>query len=189
MKKQFCLTYIGYLIGYNYKDPIVLCVSDDKLKVKYYLKNIRGLSKDSYEIREIVLDFDMAIDLYEDYILQDYEEDCLFLTNRDIEYINREIQSIIDQLESSYDSLQKYCNIIRKVPDMKDHLNILLSSLKIMEKHLSKVKSLRKICNSELRESPVFSKDILYYLRNMGYLQEEKELTELFYRKVYDDNG
>lgn len=188
MRKEFYLTYIGYLTGYSYNDPIVLCVSDDKLKVKYYLKNIRGLTKESYDIREVVLDFDMAIDLYEDYILQDYEEDCLFLTNRDIDYINREVQSIINQLESSYDSLQKYCSIIKKVPNMKDQLNTLLSSLKIMENQLSKVKSLRKICNSELKDSPVFSKDILYYLQNMGYLQEEKELTELFYRKVHDDN-
>ena len=188
MKKQFCLTYIGYLIGYRYNDPIVLCVSDDKLKVKYYLRNVRGLSKHEYEIREVVLDFDMAISMYEEYILQDFEEDCLFLTNQDIDYINQEIQSTIQQLETSYENLQIYCNIIKKIPDMKEHLNTFSLSLKTMEKHLSKVKTLRKICNSELKESPIFSKDILYYLRHIGYLQEDKNLTEMFYRKVYDDN-
>lgn len=188
MKKSFCLTYIGYLTGYNYNDPVLLCVSENKEKIKYYLKDVRGISKKDYDIREVILDFDTALSLYEDYILQDFEESCLFLTNRDIEYINLEIKNIIQQLEISYDNLEKYCNIIKKIPSMKDHTNALYSSLKIMEKHLTKVKTLRKICNSELKDSPVFSKDILLYLHCMGYLQEDKELTELFYRKVYDDD-
>lgn len=188
MKKHFCLTYIGYLIGYKFKDPVILCVSDDKLKIKYYLKNVRGLSKDDYEIREVILDFDNALYLYEDYILQDFEEDCLFLTNRDIDKINCEIEYTIQQLETSYKELETYCNIIKKIPDMKDHLNTLSKALKVMEKHLSKVKTLRKICNSELKSSPIFSKNILEYLKSMEYLQEDKELTELFYRKVYDEN-
>lgn len=187
MKKHFCLTYIGYLIGYGYTDPVLLCVSDNKNKIKYYLKDVRGLSKSNYEIKEVVLDFDTAINLYEDYILQDFEEDCLFITNRDIEYINMEIQLIIQQLETSYTQMEIYCNIIKKIPDMKDHLNTLMTSLSLMEKHLTKVKTIRKICNSELKESPVFSKNILEYIKDMGYLQEDRELTEMFYRKVHDD--
>ena len=187
MRKHYCLTYIGYLIGYKFKDPVLLCVSDDKFKIKYYLKNIRGLSKHDYDIREVVLDFNDAINLYEDYILQDYEEDCLFLTNRDIAYIDYEVQLTLEQLESSYKELNTYCTIIEKVSSMKDQLNTLIMSLKLMERHLSKVKTLRKICNAQLKDSPIFSKNILEYLKCMEYLQEDRELTELFYRKVYDD--
>lgn len=188
MKKYFCLTYIGYLIGYGYSNPVLLCVSDDKNKVKYYLKNVRGLSKHEYDIREVVLDFDMAISLYEDYILEEYEDDCLFLTNQDIEYINNEVHSIIRQLESSYDSLNDYCKIIQKIPSMKDQLSALNTARQVIWKHLSKVKTLRKICNSELKDSPIFSHNILTYLQNIRYLQEDKELTNMFYRKVYDDD-
>ena len=125
--------------------------------------------------------------MYEDYILQDFEEDCLFLTNRDISFINYEIDLIVNQMETSYKELYTYCEMIKKVPNMKDHLNTLVMSLKVIEKHLSKVKTIRKICNSELKDSPIFSKNILEYLKNMEYLQEDRELTELFYRKVYED--
>lgn len=188
MRKDICLLYIGYLTGYHYNDPVLLCVSDDKSKVKYYLKNVRKLDKKDYDIREAVLGYDSVLSLYEDYILKDFEEDCLFLTNRDIEYINKEIENIILQLEKSLKEFQTYCNMIRKVPGMEDTLNTLLHSEKIMEKQLSKVKTLRKICNSELRESPIFSANILEYLQSMEYLQEDQELTNLFYRKVYEDD-
>ena len=63
----------------------------------------------------------------------------------------------------------------------------LFNALRIMENQLSKVKTLRRICNSELQSSIVFSPNILSYLQHMGYLQEDKELTETFYRKVNDD--
>ena len=188
MRKDICLLYIGYLTGYHYNDPVLLCVSDDKSKVKYYLKNVRKLDKKDYDIREAVLGYDSVLSLYEDYILKDFEEDCLFLTNRDIEYINKEIENIILQLEKSLKEFQTYCNMSRKVPGMEDALNTLLQSEKIMEKQLSKVKTLRKICNSELRESPIFSPNILEYLQSMEYLQEDRELTNLFYRKVYEDD-
>jgi len=186
--KNVCLIYIGYLTGYRYSDPILLCVSDEKIKVKYYLKNVRNLSNKEYDIREVVLDFDTAMILYEDYVLQDFEKDCLFLTNRDIEYLNTEIQTTIQQLEISYDNLKRYCEIVRKVPSMKDSLNTLYSSLKIMEKQLSKVKTLRKLCNADIKDSPIFSRNILEYLKYMDILQEDKELTEMFYRKVCDEN-
>jgi hypothetical protein len=54
--------------------------------------------------------------------------------------------------------------------------------------NLTKVKKLRKLCNAELKSSPIFSKNILEYLKYMGILQEDKQLTELFYRKVCDEN-
>ena len=187
MRKDICLLYIGYLIGYHYTNPVLLCVSDDKLKVKYYLKDVRKLQKGEYEIKETVLGYDMVIALYEDYILKDFEDDCLFLTNRDIDYINREIESIILQLEKSHEEFKKYCSIIEKIPSMQDSLNTLLMSLKVMEKQMSKVKTLKKICNSELKESPIFSNNILTYLQHVGYMQEDRELTELFYRKVHDN--
>ncbi len=181
------LIYIGYLIGYHFNDPILLCVSENKNKIKYYLKNVRNLSKDEYEIREVVLDYDTALNMYEDYFLIEYSEDCLFLTNRDVIYINKEIESTIDQLEKSYKEYKNYCNIIKKVPKLNNNMDTLLQSLYLMQNQLSKVKNLRKICNSELKNSPIFSKNILTYLKSMEYLQEDRELTELFYRKVYGD--
>ena len=183
-----CLIYIGYLISYGFNDPVLLCISDDKMKIKYYLKNVRKLDKKDYLIKEIALDFDSAMILYEDYVLQDYEEDCLFLTNQDIDYLNKEIQTTILHLENSYEKMKSYCQIISKVPKLKDEYNHLIKSVNIMEHQLSKVKTLRKICNAELKESPIFSNNILEYLHHMNYLQEDKELTELFYRKVHDDD-
>lgn len=186
--KKYCLIYIGYLIGYGFKDPILLCISDDKLKVKYYLKNVRRLEKGDYEIREAALDYETAMNLYEDYVLQDYEDDCLYLTNLDIFYLNKEIESTISRLEKSYDAMKEYCNVISKVAKLKEDLDILLRSLNVMEAELSKVKTLKRICISELKESPIFSPNILTYLQNIKYLQEDKKLTELFYMKVSDEN-
>ena len=187
MLNKMCLIYIGYLTTYGFGDPVLLCISDDKIKVKYYLRNVRKLDKKDYIIKEVALDFESAMNLYEDYILQEYEEDCLFLTNQDIEYLNKEIQNTILHLEDAYEKMKSYCNLISKVPKLKDDWISLMKALKIMESELSKVKTLRKICIAELKDSPIFSSNILEYLQHIGYLQEDKELTELFYRKVYEE--
>ena len=158
------------------------------MKVKYYLKNVRKLSKSNYEIREVALDFDTAFILYEDYILQEFEDDCLFLTTRDIIYVNREIETTISQLEKSYDELKAYYDIIRKVPSIQESVSSIRSTLNLMEKHLTKVKTLRKICSAQIKDSVVFSPNMIEYLQQMGYLQEDRELTEMFYRKVASED-
>ena len=77
-----------------------------------------------------------------------------------------------------------YYDLIRKVPKLQEDSKALFKALDIMENQLSKVKTLRRICNSELKSSIIFSSNIISYLQHMGYLQEDKELTETFYRKV-----
>ena len=188
MPKEYYLTYIGYLTKYFNKDPVLLCVSNEKWKIKYYLKNIRGLEKNEYEIREIVLDYDTAISMYEDYILQEYTEDILLLTNQDINFINHEIEVTLEEFDNYYEGLKSYCEIIKKIPKLKEDYNQLSLAENIMKKHLSKVKIISKLCNTILQDSPIFSKNILEYLKHIKYLQEDRELTELFYRKVNEDD-
>ena len=177
------MVYIGYLLKYFNNEPVLLCVSNEKWKVKNYLKEVRGLDKNEYEIREVVLDYQSAIALYEDYILYDYDENHLVLTAQDIEYVNTEINTTISQMERSYEELQKYYDMIKNAK-LKDDLNPIIESINLMEKHLTKVKTMSKICNSVLEDSPIFSKNILTYLKCIRYLQEDRELTELFYRRV-----
>ena len=95
MRDYYSIIYIAYLSdGYSDHEP-VLAVSDDKLKVKYYLKEIRKLSKSQYTIRAITLDKDTAWALYEDYMLQEFSDKYLYLTTRDIVYLSDEIDNEI----------------------------------------------------------------------------------------------
>ena len=85
--------------------------------------------------------------------------------------------------------MKAYYDIINKVPSMKESASTIKVTLNLMEKHLTKVKTLRKICSAQIKDCAIFSENILLYLQHMCYLQEDRELTEMFYRKVASDNG
>ena len=187
MNREYSMIYIGYLVGFYYNDPILLCVSNDKAKVKYYLQKIRKLNKSNYDIREVVLDLSSAYNLYGDYMLEDFTKKYPYITNRDIEYVNDEITTTIEKFDEIYTSIKFYKDFISDIPKFKKSIDSFNIIIKIMENQLSKVKSLRKIGKAVIRKSVIFSDNIMEYLTHMGYLQESKELTELFYRKVNDD--
>ena len=189
-KRDFYLIYIGYLTAYHYSDPIVLCVGDRKDKVKYYLEEVRGLSKDEYYIREGTLDWESACSLYEDYILYQYDEKvALFLTERDLDYLNDEIKNTIHGFEDLHSKLQDYIKFMKNVSKFYGMMPTIENASQVMQYQLGTMKNIKKISREIIRQSPVMSKNILEYLHYLGYMQESRELVEEFYRKLEDERS
>ena len=192
---DYCLLYIGYLIGYHFKDPVLLCVSEDKEAVKYYLKKVRGLNKDLYDIRSTLHRLSCPDDyLYEDYYLEECPDSKYeYLTVRDIQAINDEVNCTINYVDKLYTDYSNFVDLMYKSnlsygKPNNEKCDIFMKSQENFKKEITSMKGLRRICNTSLKDSPIFSKDILVYLKHMGYIQEEKEMTELFYRKVFDED-
>ena len=187
MKKEYCLIYIGYLTAYHYNDPVILCVGDEKFKVKYYLKDVRKLEKSQYEIREVVLDWESAYSLYDEYILEEFDESYPLLTVRDINALMGEINSCLSMFEDTYDNLKAYIEFASQIKKFVPDINQLVLAANVIDKHLSKVKNIKRISRKVMELSPVLSANIIEYLDHMGYIQEDKELTQLFYRRMLEN--
>lgn len=188
MKNDFYLVYIGYLTNFH-KDPIVLAVSDNKADVKSYLENIRKLNKRQYEIREVLLDWESTTDLYNDYILYEYEynDETIYIPNRDIHYLNDEVITVLNHYEDLYNNMKEYSSLISNISKLKGSSIIIENALHEMKVHLSKLKYLKKIKKEIILTSKIFTSDILEYLQLMSYCQESRELINLFYKKVEED--
>ena len=187
MFREISQFYVGYLVGYHFNNPVLLCVSEDKLKVKYYLKIIRNLSKENYEIKLAYLDWDSIISLYEDYILQDFNEKIKYLTSRDINALLYDINTGIQKIENLYEGLREYTEIVYNVKRFRNDVNDLEKSINILNKHISKIKYLKELSDVLMFKSPVLSINILEYIEYMGYIQEDKKLTMEYYQRVYND--
>lgn len=181
------IIYIGYLTGYHFNDPVILCVSDEKSKVKYYLEKIRNLKEKDYCIYKTALLGDNLYDLYSDYILEEYSEKYKYLTNRDIEYINNELYETIFGLENDYNGLVRYRDRIKNIPKVNRIVEQLDQSIYLIEEQLSKVKTSKRIGRYIIENSIIGTPDILEYLQCMKYEQESKECRNMFLRKIDED--
>lgn len=187
MKNRFYqLLYIAYYTLYN--QNVLLCVSTDIHKVKFYLHNIRGLIKEEYEIKEVPVDSDYMESLYGDYVLEEYIEPYDYLTRVDIENLSKEINTSMEEWNELLERLNAYTNMINKIPKLSESVTSLINAKREIEFHLGKVKNLRRMSKEVIRESPVVSKDINVYFRHVKTIEEDKELVNLFYHSVYDDD-
>ena len=75
----FDTIYIGYLY-YPGMENILLCVSEDRYKVEYYIQEIRGLSRKMVDIRKVTLNLETAESLYGNFMLESYIEPYNYLT-------------------------------------------------------------------------------------------------------------
>lgn len=189
MKSPISIYYIGYFIGYSDKDPIVLCVSDNKDYIKFYLKNIRGLEKSQYDIREMTLDESSVYSLYEDFILVKYIDEYPIMTIRDIDILNKEVSENIQHIENLYNDLADYHKTLLLIDGLTFDKKLINDTINTLEKQLTKVKLLRKISIAYINQSDITSTSITRYFKRCGYVEEERELTELFYRKMLDDKA
>ena len=184
------VAYIGYLTAYHYRDPVILAVSDSKEKVKYYLKEIRGLDKSQYMIKEAIIGWDALYALYEDYFLEEYGiADIHYLTNRDIEYLNNEIYTTIHSIEELRSQLKNYTDLIKTVKKLAHTSDTLMNAVHTIDVHLQSLKNIRKISKSIILKSDIMNKNILEYLRVVGYIQEDRELINQFYNKMWDERS
>ena len=186
MRDYYSIIYIAYLSdGYSDHEP-VLAVSDDKLKVKYYLKEIRKLSKSQYTIRSVTLDKDTAWALYEDYMLQEFSDKYLYLTTRDIVYLSDEIDNEILDWQELLINLKHYQSLVKDAKKLLEQP--FTEAIDHMERHLSSVKHIRRLSAVVIARSDILNPNIEKYLRAVGIMEEDRELTEMFYRKVHDND-
>lgn len=179
--------YIGYLIGYHFKNPILLCVDTEVYAVRYYLENIRGLKKDQYEIRMVTLTEDVAIELYEDYMLIEYSKKYRYITSRDEDQLTKELTAYTESIDSMYRQLIQYSEILKASKKLANDADTIYAASQIIDKHLSSAESIKSLCKKYIERSSIMSTNILEYLSTMQYIQEDRELTNLFYRKLEDN--
>ena len=175
--------YIGYYMFNN--SPILLCVSEDKYPVKYYLQEIRKLSNEEYDIKVTLMDHDSILSFYGDYLLYPFNDEILYLTERDINFINREIDWELERLQTLLEGLDHYSQLISN--SRKLYTPIFKQASNTLEEHLSNVKSIRRISKEVIRESPILSPNIREYFQYMGMLEESKNMIDKFYMRVDEE--
>lgn len=186
--------YIGYLedaryLGASCSHSTLLCVSDNRDAVIFYLKKVRCLHKSEYSIMEAYLDDESAMSMYENYMLYPYSESLKFLTERDIDAINSEVDAAMEKINQTYFDLIDFEKLLNFAPNeakkMKLNISSLISELK---DKLTKEKNLRTIAVAVINSSDVLSPDIKTYLAHMGFMKEDRELINRFYYRVEDDD-
>ena len=187
MRDYYSLIYIAYLSeSYDRHHDIILAVSDDKSKIRYYLQEIRKLKKSDYIVREVTMDKDTAWSLYEDYMLQEFSNKYAYLTSRDIAYLGEEIDNEILDWQDLLLGLKHYRNLVnqtKKLPtDVFDQV------IGHMDSQLSSVKTIQRLSSAVIANSPVMSPHIWEYLKTMGFMEEDRALTQMFYRKLEEDD-
>ena len=187
MSNMYSLIYIGYYYPKG-GDNILLCVSDELFKVQYYLQHIRGLNECNADIREVTLNWETTQSLYGDYILERYEEPYDYLTVKDIQGLTSEIEQSIERYTNLQIELHEYRKTIENIPKFQGSLSALQLAEREIAFHLSKVKNIRKLAFEIINQSPITSKNIHEYLGAVEVISEDRELTEMFYRKVTEDD-
>jgi len=185
---KYLMIYIGYFT--NYTEDIILCMSDDISKVKYYIKKVRQIPKSNYVIREIPLDYHTAESMYGEYVLEEFSEEYLYLTRRDIDYLSREINSTLNDLEDLCIRLNDYKSILEYGSSefkFREDIEAINQLMYLTKNRLGKVKSIRRMSKGIIGLSPVTSSNIEVYLNCMKNTIENRELLELFYSKIDDE--
>lgn len=182
----FDTIYIGYLY-YPGMENILLCVSEDRYKVEYYTQEIRGLSRKMVDIRKVTLNLETAESLYGDFMLESYIEPYNYLTRRDIQGLNREIETSLDRWTDMICELKEYQTFIEDIPRFYDSSDVLRLTIKTLENQLSSVKCIKRLSKEIIAKSPITSRNIHTYLNALKVVEEDRQLTELFYRAVDDD--
>lgn len=183
-------TYISYFYPpyTSSKDAIVICVSDEAWKCRYYSEKIRQLDRREYEIREILLNESSRYSLFEDYILEEFDENYNLLTNQDIYYLTKEVDEMIDRWQALSEEMKAYRLLLKKLgSSMSSSIANFSKAIINLDEHLSSVGMIRRLCREMYKESPVLSPNIYEYLQHMKMLQYDKELNDMYTMKVNDD--
>jgi hypothetical protein len=181
------LIFIGYLCPRN-EDRILLCVSSNKSWIKFYLYEIRGLDRSMVDIREVALDSDSVESLYGNYILEEYIEPYSYLTRKDIIGLNEEIERTFDRWSTLLIELKEYRQFIEEIPRFQESISPLLLAERELEFHQGRVKNLKRLSKQIIANSTIVSKDINEYFNGSRIIYESRELTEMFYRSVMEDD-
>ena len=182
----FDLIFIGYYCPKS-EDRILLCVSQRKDWVKNYLFEVRGLNKSQVDIREVSLDISAAESLYGDQMLEEYIEPYGCMTRKDIAGLTEEIERTMDRWNDLLLNLKEYREFIEDIPRFQQSISPLIMAERELEFHQGKVKNIQRLCKRIITGSTIASKNINEYLNASKIIYENRELTELFYRAVNDE--
>ena len=183
MNKKLCYIYLGYFTGFG--DNILMCIGEEVTAVEYYLTKVRSLFTEQYEIRSVILDWESTLDLYEDYILYEYGfVKIKYLTARDINMLNSEIEEYVKSIERTYNSLKDYRNMIIENSKLKSAASNIDNTIYELKLQLVSPKKLRSLYKVIIKKSVVLSRNIRDYLDYIGYIKEDKELVNLFYKSI-----
>lgn len=181
--------YIFYIAYFYTDEAIVLCVSDEVWKCRYYCERIRHLHPKQYEIREVFLDESSRFTLFEDFILEEFTDEYLFLTNQDIGYLVREVDQSIDRIESLIGELDWYLNLTSGCTELRSGLSDMLCAEGTLRSHISSVASIHQICDQIYKKSTVISGNIYEYLNCMKTVRYDRELNDMYTWKLYDEKS
>lgn len=174
-------SYIAYFYSPYEKDQsIVLCASDDPRKCRYYCERIRRLSKKQYEIREVLLDENSLYSLFEDYVLEEFDDQYLFLTLQDIYYLTKEVDQMISRYEALSKELKAYRSQVREIPELAMSIHDLDRASARIDEHLSSVANIRLLCSQMYKSSPVFSPNIYEYFQHIKVISYDREMNDLY---------
>lgn len=181
--------YISYIAYFYTDEAIVLCVSDEVWKCRYYCERIRRLHPKQYEIREVLLDESSRYALFEDFILEEFTDDYLFLTNQDIVYLVKEVDQSIDQMESLIGQLDWYMDLIRGCTELRSGLSGMLHAEGIVRSNLASIATIHRLCDQIYKKSVVISGNIYEYLNCMKTVRYDRELNDMYTWKLYDEKS
>lgn len=174
------------LIYRGYYRNALLAVTTNKERLKEYLKNVRGLTKDDYYIEESSIDEDEIDKLYPKLFMTEYLKD-LYLPQRDIDTLEREIETEFQHYIDILDGMRYYYNQIQYIDYMEKRARQLKETIHNMEEDLTTKKTLKKLRKQIIKASPVMSKNIEDYISNNKIDRENQELDRQYrYHLLYD---
>lgn len=187
-ERWFNSIFIGYYCPAN-EDRILLCVSNNRSWIKKYLYDVRSLDKFQVDIREATLDTDTAESLYGDYILEEYIEPYDYLTRKDIIGLNQEIENSLERWSNLILEMKEYLDMIREIPRFQESISPILLGIRELEYHQSRVKNIKRLSKEVIAKSSITSRNIQEYLNGSRIIYESKELMDMYYRAIREDDN
>lgn len=170
----------------GYYQNTILAVSSNKEFLKSYLKDIRGLDKEDYDIEDSLIDEDDIEKLYSGLVMYEYMKD-LYLPQRDIDVLEREIEKEFLHYIDILDGMRYYYHQIEYIDYMEKHAKQLKETIHNMEEDLTSKKILKKLRKQIIKSSLVMSKNIDEYMSNDKIDKANRELDQQYrYHLMYD---
>lgn len=183
--------YIAYAhVGFSGKNNLILCVSTNLNRVRYYLKFVRKLSKFRVSIQSVNLPMSSANMMYDAYMLEEYTDEFPYLTRFDLEYLQKEIADKIDQWNYLLDGMRDFLNELQSSMH-KSSFGLLINGLNKMInliQYFLQTESLLMLLEDMIIEhSVIFSSNINRYLEaRYRYFQNKDDL--LYSKSLQDED-
>jgi len=165
---------ITYIAKYNEN---IIAISTDKDIIKEYMKNIRKLNKNEYDIEEFEADTSYYYIQYEDYVLTEFYS--FFIPLIDIRIIEMEYSSIDKDLTSLLNRLKYFSFLFNRIED-DTTLNHSIELIKDIENISNKNKKMEKLSKAHYLNHPILSCNINQYFNFIKRYKEYQDLEKRY---------